>query len=200
MLDDDADRLRLLEALLFASVQPLSTAALASYLPAGSDMASLMGRLRRACSVRGVVLVESGGRWALRTAPDLADRLRDFRRPVRKLSRAVAETLAIIAYHQPVTRPEIEQIRGVSMHRGGLEILLELGWIKPGKRRETLGRPVTWVTTTGFLDHFSLSSLSDLPALDEMTAMGLLNPDAAQPSLFDPLEDFGEEEPASEIG
>lgn len=183
--EDDADRqaqgMRLLEALLFASAEPLPEALLAARLGEGINAAALLAELRRQYHGRGVNLVRVGGGWAFRTAEDLAPLLRREEEVGRKLSRAAVETLAIIAYHQPVTRGEIEQIRGVATSKGTLDILLELGWIRPGKRRETPGRPLTWVTTEGFLDHFGLDGLRDLPGLEDLRAAGLLD---SRPSLY----------------
>ena len=184
-LDED---LRVLEAVLFASAQPLAARDLAAYVP-GGDINKLLRDLAELYSGRGIALREASGRWAFRTAPELACRLAPLTATPRKLPRAVAETLSIIAYHQPVTRAEIEQIRGVATHRGALDMLLELNWIKPGRRRESLGRPVTWVTTPDFLDHFSLSSLSDLPGIDELKATGLLDTTPLSATLFDRLEE-----------
>lgn len=175
MDDMNFDHLRLLEALLFASVQPLSTAALYERMPQGADVGGLLLALSEHYADRGVNLIEMEGQWAFRTAEDLADKLQIEKQVQRKLSRAAMETLAIVAYHQPVTRAEIENIRGVATHRGTLDALMEMGWVKPGKRREVVGRPLTWVTTTAFLDHFSLESVTDLPGMDEMKASGLLD-------------------------
>jgi len=124
---------------------------------------------------RGVSLVSLDGQWAFRTAADLAEMLTIEKEVSKKLSRAATETLAIIAYHQPVTRVEVENIRGVTTHRGMLDVLIEAGWVKPGRRRETPGRPLTWVTTPGFLDQFSLESIMDLPGMDDLKASGLLD-------------------------
>lgn len=179
--DREAQGLRLLEALLFASAEPLPEALLAARLGEGINAAALLAELRRQYHSRGVNLVRVGGGWAFRTAEDLAPLLRREEEVGRKLSRAAVETLAIIAYHQPVTRGEIEQIRGVATSKGTLDILLELGWIRPGKRRETPGRPLTWVTTEGFLDHFGLDGLRDLPGLEDLRAAGLLD---SRPSLY----------------
>ena len=179
--DREAQGLRLLEALLFASAEPLPEALLAARLGEGINAAALLAELRRQYHGRGVNLVRVGGGWAFRTAEDLAPLLRREEEVGRKLSRAAVETLAIIAYHQPVTRGEIEQIRGVATSKGTLDILLELGWIRPGKRRETPGRPLTWVTTEGFLDHFGLDGLRDLPGLEDLRAAGLLD---SRPSLY----------------
>jgi segregation and condensation protein B len=172
---EDFDAIRLVEALLFASVEPLSEKALASHFGEGTDVAALLKRLQGDYAGRGVNLVERDGAWVFRTAADLSDRLRIERTQVRKLSRAAIETMAVIAYHQPVSRAEIETIRGVATARGTLDVLIEAGWIKPGRRRETPGRPGTWVTTEGFLDHFGLESLRDLPGVDELKATGLLD-------------------------
>lgn len=167
--------LRLLEAVLFAATEPLSNAALHEHLPEGSDLGALLAELQTHYEGRGIVLIEMEGYWAFRTAPDLAEDLAVEKEVERKLSRAAMETLAIIAYHQPVTRAEIEEIRGVSTNRGTLDVLMEQQWVKPGRRRETPGRPLTWVTTTGFLDQFGLEALTDLPGLDDIKAAGLLD-------------------------
>ncbi|WP_374449271.1 SMC-Scp complex subunit ScpB [Stella sp.] len=167
--------LRLAEALLFAAAEPLDAETIAQRLPEGTDVAALMERLAADYAPRGVQVVRVAGRWALRTAPDLAGALRLERTVARKPTRAAIETLAIIAYHQPVTRAEIEEIRGVALSRGTLEILMEAGWIKPKGRRQTPGRPATWVTTEAFLAHFGLDQLSDLPGIDELKAAGLLD-------------------------
>jgi segregation and condensation protein B len=177
----DKQKLRLLEALLFASAEPLPEALLAARLGQGSDAAALIDQLRLHYQDRGVNLVRVGGGWAFRTAQDLASQLRSEEEVGRKLSRAAVETLAIIAYHQPVTRGEIEQIRGVATSKGTLDILLEQGWIRPGKRRETPGRPLTWITSEGFLDHFGLDALRDLPGLEDLRAAGLLD---SRPVLY----------------
>ena len=174
MSDVDGDTLRLLEALLFASAEGLSERALATGLPEGSDVEALLGELRDYYDGRGVHLVCAGKTWAFRTAPDLATRLAAHKQVARKLSRAGIETLAIIAYHQPVTRAEIEEIRGVGVSKGTVDVLLEAGWVKPGRRRETPGRPLTWSTTDDFLDHFGLETLRDLPGVKELKAAGLL--------------------------
>ncbi len=166
---------RLLEALLFASPEPLPTRALHERMPEGADVGGLLMELQQDYDGRGVELVERQGHWAFRTAADLSDALNLEKEVQRKLSRAAMETLSIIAYHQPVTRAEIENIRGVGTHKGTLDALMEMGWVKPGRRRETPGRPLTWLTTTEFLDHFSLESLMDLPGMDDLKAAGLLD-------------------------
>lgn len=167
--------LRLLEAMLFASAEPLSLEDISNQLGKSCDALKLLHLLKEKYRESGVNLVETGGMWSFRTAPDLAQMMKITRQPKRKLPRAAAEVLAIIAYHQPITRAEIESIRGVETSRGTLDILLELGWIRPGKPRETPGRPLTWKTTPEFLSHFNLSSLDDLPGMEELRAAGLLD-------------------------
>jgi segregation and condensation protein B len=174
-MTDSHHYLRLIEAILFAAADPIDTKTIAARLPEGTDVDALMNELADLYANRGVNICRRDGRWALRTAPDLAPYLQTETVVSRKLSRAAIETLATIAYHQPVTRAEIEEIRGVTLSRGTLDTLLESGWIKPGRRRRTPGRPVTWVTTPDFLDHFGLESLDDLPGLDELKATGLLD-------------------------
>ncbi|MET0483510.1 MAG: SMC-Scp complex subunit ScpB [Aestuariivirgaceae bacterium] len=170
-----ADATRLVEALLFASAEPLAEETIAARLPPGADVAALLDELRRLYAGRGIVLRKIGGGWAFRTAPDLDWLLAPQAVEPRKLSRAALETLAIVAYHQPVTRAEIEDIRGVSMSKGMLDVLLETGWIRMRGRRRAPGRPVTYGTTLAFLDHFGLESLSDLPGVDELKGAGLLD-------------------------
>jgi segregation and condensation protein B len=193
---DEFDALRLLEALLFAASEPVAERALAQHLPQGANLRALLGKLQADYAGRGVNLVEREGAWAFRTAADLAGRLKIEKETVRKLSRVAVETLAIVAYHQPVSRAEIETIRGVATARGTLDVLIEAGWIKPGKRRETPGRPGTWVTTESFLDHFGLSGLADLPGLEELKAAGLLDKRPAIQTLTEQGEgdDEGEED------
>ncbi len=178
-LEQRIQKLRLLEALLFASADPVDETTLSQRL--GAEAAPLLEDLRRHYAARGVNLVRVGAGWAFRTAADLAPHMRIEEEVARKLSRAAIETLAIIAYHQPVTRAEIEQIRGVATSKGTLDILMENGWIRPGRRRETPGRPLTWATTDHFLDHFGLESLRDLPGVDDLRAAGLLD---ARPVLY----------------
>jgi segregation and condensation protein B len=175
MMEDRGQQLRLVEALLFAAAEPLGEAAIAGRLPDGADVAGLLAELEAVYRQRGVTLVRVAGRWAMRTAPDLAPHLLLERTVSRKLSRAAVETLAIVAYHQPVTRAEIEEIRGVALSKGTLDVLMESGWIRPKGRRQTPGRPVTWVTTDEFLTHFGLDALGELPGLDELKAAGLLD-------------------------
>ncbi len=171
----DFQQLRLLEALLFASAEPLGPAQLARHLPEEADLDALLEELGQLYANRGVNLVRVGERWAFRTAGDLAPMMRIERKSERKLSRAALETLAIVAYHQPVTRGEIEEIRGVALSKGTLDTLLEAGWVKPKGRRRTPGRPATWGTTESFLDHFGLESLDALPGVAELKAAGLLD-------------------------
>ncbi|MGC2854077.1 SMC-Scp complex subunit ScpB [Novispirillum sp. DQ9] len=179
----DVDRhqhLRILEALLFAAVEPLPTKTLAQRLPDGVDVRRLLDDLAEHYRGRGIELKRFGDTWAFRTAPDLGTLLRIDRDEPRKLTRAALETLAIIAYHQPVTRAEIEDIRGVAVSKGTLDTLLEAGWVRPRGRRQTPGRPLTWGTSAAFLDHFGLDSLADLPGVEELKAAGLLD---ARPAI-----------------
>ncbi len=179
---DRAEELRILEALLFAAAAPLDEKALASRLPAGTDVHPLLQQLQREYAPRGVNLVRVGGKWTLRTATDLAWLLTHESVVTRKLSRAAIETLAIVAYHQPVTRAEVEEIRGVSTSKGTLDVLLETGWIRLRGRRKAPGRPVTYGTSEAFLSHFGLDALGDLPGLDELKGAGLV--EAAMPADF----------------
>jgi segregation and condensation protein B len=169
------ERLRLVEALLFAAAEPLSDAELALRLGEDADVPALLRELAENYAGRGVNLVSAAGGWVFRTAPDLAAALRSEREVPRRLSRAAVETLAIIAYHQPVTRAEIEAIRGVALARGTLDRLLEAGWVQPKGRRESPGRPLNWVTTSAFLAHFGLGSLTELPGVEELRQSGLLD-------------------------
>lgn len=175
MKTEQEDQKRVLEALLFASAEPLSMQALRERLPEEADLGGLLMDLQKDYDRRGVRLVEMDGSWAFRTSADVAPSLSIEKQVRRKLSRAAMETMAIVAYHQPITRAEIETIRGVATHKGTLDVLIEAGWVKPGRRRETPGRPLTWMTTTSFLDHFGLESIMELPGLDELKASGLLD-------------------------
>ena len=165
---------RMVEALLFAATEPLDVASLAARLPDGADVPDLLNQLAAHYANRGVNLVQVAGKWAMRTAPDLHFLLQEHRQQNRKLSRAALETLAITSYHQPVTRAEIEEVRGVSLSKGTLDLLMELGWVRIRGRRRTPGRPVTYGTSDGFLEHFGFQSIMDLPGLDELKASGLL--------------------------
>ena len=183
MSEDRFQLLRLLEATLFATSEPMAEKSLAERLPEGADIAGLLQELAGLYANRGVHLLQIGERWAFRTAPDLGDRLQIETTVARKLSRAAIETLAIIAYHEPVTRAEVEEIRGVALSRGTLDTLLEAGWIRPKGRRQTPGRPVTWVTTEAFLDHFGLENREALPGIEELKAAGLLDARSAISTL-----------------
>ncbi|WP_420870778.1 SMC-Scp complex subunit ScpB [Donghicola mangrovi] len=165
----------MVEAILFASQEPVTVAELNARMPHGCDAAEALAYLRKRYEGRGVRVVRVGDAYAFRTAPDLAFLMQQEREEVRKLSRAAIETLAIIAYHQPVTRAEIEEIRGVTVSRGTIDQLLDMEWIRFGRRRMTPGRPVTFVVTQEFLDHFGLESARDLPGLSELRAAGLLD-------------------------
>jgi segregation and condensation protein B len=167
--------LRLLEAMLFAAGEPLDEAMLAARLPEGADLSALLTELARDYAPRGVNLVRVAGKWMLRTAPDLGFLLARDKPEPRRLSRAALETLAIIAYHQPATRAEIEEIRGVSTNKGTLDVLLASGWVRMRGRRRSPGRPVTYGTSELFLVHFGLDSIRDLPGLDELRGTGLID-------------------------
>lgn len=188
----EAEQERMVEALLFASAEPVSLRELFQRLPQGSDPELALAQLAKRYEGRGVRLVKVGEAWAFRTAPDLAFLMRRETVETRKLSRAAIETLAIVAYHQPVTRAEIEEIRGVGVSRGTIDQLLELDWIRLGRRRMTPGRPVTFVVTEAFLDHFGLESARDLPGLKELRAAGLLD--------NRPPPEGGEDEPDEPAG
>jgi len=208
------ETVRALEATLFAAEEPMSVEALAGHL-GGLENALVrqaLDELQGHYSRRGIRLVERGKRWHFETAPDLAHLLRREREQVRRLSRAATEVLAIIAYHEPVSRAEIESIRGVQTAKGTLDVLMEAGWIKLAGRREVPGRPVIYATTPEFLDHFGLSSRRDLPGIDELRAAGLLDPvdeafeafqgeedesdEASEPDGDEETDDFSAEEPA----
>ena len=169
------EELRLLEALLFAAGEPLDEKVLAERLPAGLDVRSLLQRLQQDYALRGVNLVRVAGKWTFRTASDLSWLLTKESVEAKRLSRAAVETLAIVAYHQPVTRAEIEEIRGVTTSKGSLDVLLETGWIRLRGRRKAPGRPVTYGTSEAFLMHFGLETLTDLPGLEELKGAGLLD-------------------------
>jgi segregation and condensation protein B len=180
--EDWRQNLRMVEALLFASAEPVAAEDLASRLPEGADVAGLLGELQETYATRGVTLVQVAGKWAFRTAGDLSFLLSREAVEQRKMSRAALETLAIIAYHQPVTRADIEEIRGVATSTGTLDVLLESGWIRMRGRRKAPGRPITYGTTEAFLTHFGLDVVADLPGLEELKAAGLL--DSRVPANF----------------
>jgi len=194
----EAEQERMVEAILFASAEPVTVAELNARMPHGADAKRALEDLSRRYKGRGVEVVRVGEAWAIRTAPDLGFLMQKESVETRKLSRAAIETLAIIAYHQPVTRAEIEEIRGVGVSRGTIDQLIELDWVRLGRRKMTPGRPVTFVVTEEFLDHFGLESARDLPGLKELRAAGLLEsrppPDApededsddeTQPNMFE---------------
>lgn len=178
--------LRILEALLFASAEPLTPADMAVFLGEGADIDTLLSTLAGRYAGRGVNLVRRGDKWAFRTAEDLGFLLRREQTEARALSRAALETLSIIAYHQPATRAEVEEVRGVATGKGTLDLLMEAGWVRMRGRRRTPGRPVTYGTTEAFLDHFGLESLADLPGLEELKGAGLLS-SRLPPSMQIPL-------------
>jgi segregation and condensation protein B len=180
---DRSSHLRIVEALLFAASEPLSAEQLSAALPEGADLPSLLADLQANYANRGVNVVQVSGKWALRTAGDLSFLLRREAVEQKRLSKAALETLAIIAYHQPVTRAEIEEIRGVAISKGMLDILLEIGWVRMRGRRRTPGRLVTYGTTPAFLSHFGLNEIGDLPGMQELRGAGLL--DATMPPGFD---------------
>ncbi len=191
-----AEQERMIEAILFASVTPMTMREIQQRLPHGSDVSEAMVLLRKRYEGRGVQVVKVNDAWAFRTAPDLGFLMQKERVETRKLSRAAIETLAIIAYHQPVTRAEIEEIRGVSVSRGTVDLLMELDWIKLGRRRMTPGRPVTFIVTQEFLDHFGLESQRDLPGIKELRDAGLLDnrpPPGAMPGIASDDPDSGED-------
>ncbi len=206
----DPQHLRMAEALLFAAAEPLDSATLKARLPEDADIDAVLAALTEHYQARGVTLRELAGGFAFATAPDLAHLLEQYREAPRRLSRAATETLAIIAYHQPVTRAEVEEIRGVALGRGTLDLLLETGWVRMRGRRRTPGRPITYGTTEAFLIQFGLGALSDLPGIAELKAAGLLDPRIPSDSLAgpapgespdseeDPLEDGAVEENAAE--
>ena len=186
----------MVEAILFASSETVTVAEINARMPHGSDAAEALVYLRKRYEGRGVRVVKVGDAWAMRTAPDLSFLMQKETVETRKLSRAAIETLAIVAYHQPVTRAEIEEIRGVSVSRGTVDQLLEMEWIRFGRRKMTPGRPVTFVVTQYFLDHFWLESARDLPGLKELRASGLLEsrlPPSHMPTLGEGDEDLIEE-------
>lgn len=198
--EPSADAIRAAEALLFAGGEPISAKALGEKLGPAVDVAAVLMKLKSDYAGRGVELVEAGGGWRFQSAADLSSLFAETREAPKRLPKAAMETLAVISYHQPVTRAEIEDIRGVSLSRGSMELLLEIGWIKPRGRRRTPGRPLTFGTTDAFLSQFGLPSLDALPGKDDLKGLGLLDPRAAtQLDIPRPSEDLdSDEEPLSE--
>ena len=199
-----AETLRMVEAIIFASAEPVTEKALADRLPSGADLAAVLEALRHDYEKRGVNLVRVGDAWAFRTADDLSFLMSREAVEQKRLSRAALEVLAIIAYHQPVTRAELEDVRGVETAKGTLDVLMETGWIKIRGRRRTPGRPVTYGTTQDFLDHFGLEEIRDLPGMDELKGAGLLS--TRMPANFsmpipatDPDELTEDEDPLTDI-
>ena len=175
-MNEPSDDMRAVEAVLFAAAEPMSPPEIAAYVGEGVAVEIALGALAADYAGRGVNLVERGGRWHFQTAGDLAHILRREREEPRRLSRAAVETLAIIAYHEPVSRAEIEAIRGVQISKGTLDVLMDAGWVRPAGRREGPGRPLLYATTHEFLTHFGLGSHRDLPGIDDLKAAGLLDP------------------------
>lgn len=199
-MSDRAHQLRIVEAVLFAAADAVPEEMLIERLGDDADVASLLGELSEFYAERGVNLVRMAGGWAFRTAPDLASLLVTERTVTRKLSRAAVETLAIVAYHQPATRAEIEAIRGVAVGQGTLDRLLEAGWVQPKGRRDSPGRPLTWVTTPAFLTHFGLDSVKDLPGIEELRSAGLLDIGPAVLAESLPRREEPEEDEAEDDG
>ena len=211
MSEDPDDLIRAVEATLFAAEEPLTREQISAHLE-GADVSEALAALQEHYAKRGVLLTERGKRWQFQTAPDLAHLLRREKEQVRRLTRAATEVLAIIAYHEPVSRAEIEAIRGVQTSGGTLDVLMEVGWVRVAGRREVPGRPVIYATTPDFLSHFGLSSRKDLPGIDELKAAGLLDPvddayedemarkaEAEEEAVAEAIEDdeeFGEDEPS----
>ncbi|WGI20742.1 SMC-Scp complex subunit ScpB [Amylibacter sp. IMCC11727] len=189
-----AEQERMVEAILFATAEPQSKVQIENRMPHGSDVAEALVHVRKRYEGRGVNLVKVGDGWAFRTAPDLGFLMQKEQVEVRKLSRAGIETLAIIAYHQPVTRAEIEEIRGVSVSSGTIDMLMELDWIKLGRRRMTPGRPVTFIVTQNFLDHFGLENARDLPGVKELRDAGLLDNRPPPGAVLETPEDDSEDD------
>ena len=190
-----------IEALIFASNRPVREREMEVYLPDGITISEVIAIVAARYDERsGIELCQIADGWAFRTKADFGERLSQFKRVERPLSRAALEVLAIIAYHQPITRAEIEEIRGISLSRGTMDILFELGWVRPRGRRRTPGRPLTWGTSPAFLDHFGLASVSDLPGVDELKSAGLLRKGQVLGGLMDPTEELGDEVVSPEDG
>ena len=186
---------RMIEAMLFAAATPLALEDLTARLPADADVQDALDSLASRQAGRGVELAQVGGRWRLTTAPDLAHLMAPLCEPPPRLSRAAYETLAVIAYHQPATRSEIEEVRGVGLSRGTLDALLDLGWVRLRGRRRSPGRPVTYATTDAFLEHFGLPSLADLPSATDLRAAGVFDPVDAALRLPDPSRPVEDDDP-----
>ena len=184
---------RMAEALLFAASEPLDEESIAARLPDDADVAAVLAQLVADYTPRGINLVQVAGKWQFRTAADLRHLLERHISQVRRMSRAAVETLAIVAYHQPVTRADIEDIRGVSLSKGSLEVLLEAGWVIPKGRRKTPGKPVLYATSDTFLEHFGLESMTDLPGLDELKATGMLQREPPMPTALEQASGEGQE-------
>lgn len=199
-MSDQMSAVRIAEAILFAAPEPMTEADLAERLPNNIDISLVLDELSKQYEGRGVVLQRVAGRWAFRTAPDLSGSLKIEVKVSRKLSRAAVETLAIIGYHQPVTRGEIEEIRGVTLSKGTLDLLLEVGWIRPIGKRKTPGRPVTWGTSQKFLEHFNLNDVTDLPGIEELKAAGLLDRRPTRSIFGEIAVDFEDESLNSDNG
>ena len=195
------DDTRLVEAILFASAEAVDERTIAERFSADRAVLipEILEQLRAQYAGSGINLVQRDKLWAFRTAADLGDRIKPEKEQPRKFTRAAMETMAVIAYHQPVTRAEIENIRGVAISSGSLDALMEAGWVKSGKRRETPGRPVTWLSTPAFLDHFGLESLGDLPGVGDLKEAGLLNKRPAIETAVDLFDDAGAEVDSDEI-
>lgn len=180
---------RIIEALIFGSTEPVSEKDILEKIDNSADLNKILNDLKNHYQDRGINLIKTGNYWSFRTANDLYDQLTILKKQKRKISRAAIETLSIIAYHQPITRAEIENIRGVQMGKGSIDMLIEVGWIKPKGRRNSPGRPITWGTTDEFLNHFSLENISHLPRLDELKASGFLDKRSAISKITEIVED-----------
>lgn len=193
-----SEELRIVEAFLFASPQPVTEEEIAGRLPQDADVTALLIELASHYEGRGVGPIKTAGRWAFRTAADMGPKLKIRIKQSRRMSRAALETLAIVAYHQPVTRAEIEEIRGVGLSKGTLDLLLEIGWIRPSGRRKVPGRPLQWRTSDAFLEHFGLDRVDDLPGKEEMKAAGLLDRRPDLPPIGRLKDHLGEDQAVDE--
>ena len=195
----DNKDLKILEAILFASSEPLSEDDLKEKINNKDNISALLNELQKFYSNRGVNLIKTADKWSFRSSHELSNELIFFKKQKRKLSRAAIETLSIIAYHQPITRPEIEEIRGVQMGRGSIDNLLEIGWIKPKGRKNAPGRPTTWATTNTFLEHFGLEDIESLPNKEELKASGFLEKKSAISAITDLANDFEDSELSNDV-